>query len=49
MRLNTKNHVDGNPALSLFLCKQIIEAHDGQIKIMNAENGAKVIVVFPRK
>lgn len=45
---NTKNHVDKNPALSLFLCKQIIEAHNGQIEIMNIQNGVIVSVTIPK-
>ncbi|MBZ0243164.1 MAG: hybrid sensor histidine kinase/response regulator [Bacteroidales bacterium] len=43
----TKAHVDKNPGLSLFLCKQIIEAHEGEIDIMNTENGALVILKLP--
>ncbi|MBI9034580.1 MAG: hybrid sensor histidine kinase/response regulator [Bacteroidales bacterium] len=45
---NTNNHVDQNPALSLFLCKQIIEAHDGKIEIMNTNKGARVTVIIPK-
>lgn len=43
----TKAHVDKNPALSLFLCKQIIEAHEGEIEIMNTKNGALVSLKIP--
>jgi K+-sensing histidine kinase KdpD len=45
---NTKSHIDQNPALSLYLCKRIIEAHNGQIQIMNTENGAIVTVSIPK-
>ena len=46
---NTKSHVDGNPALSLFLSKQIIEAHNGKIEMINRANGVRVTVVIPKK
>ncbi len=36
---DVKNHIDQNPALSLFLCKLIIEAHNGQVEFFNAEKG----------
>lgn len=45
---DTKNHIDQNPALSLFLCKQIIEAHNGQAEILNTHNGAMVTVSIPK-
>lgn len=45
---NTSSHIDKNPGLSLFLCKQIIEAHDGQIGTVNTQNGAKVTVTIPK-
>lgn len=45
---NTNTHVDQNPALSLFLCKQIIEAHNGQIETMNTQDGAIVSVTIPK-
>jgi two-component system sensor histidine kinase/response regulator len=44
---NTKIHVDENPALSLFLSRQIVEAHNGQIEIMNTTKGARVNVILP--
>lgn len=43
----TKRHVDKNPALSLYLCKQIIEAHEGDIQLMTTQNGASVNVKLP--
>ncbi|MEQ6122139.1 hybrid sensor histidine kinase/response regulator [Reichenbachiella sp. MALMAid0571] len=45
---NTKTHVNKNPGLSLFLCKQIIEAHNGQIEIMNTQKGAIVKLILPK-
>ena len=45
---NTSAHIDQNPALSLFLCKQIIEAHDGKIEIENTQKGAKITVTIPK-
>ena len=44
---DTKNHIDKNPALSLFLCKLIIEAHDGQIEFFNTPKGAIVKIYLP--
>lgn len=44
----TNSHIDQNPALSLFLCKKIIEAHNGKIEIGNTQNGAKVSFVLPK-
>jgi len=44
---NTKTHMDGNPSLSLFLCKQIIDAHEGQIEISNKGKGVMVTVTLP--
>lgn len=44
----TDSHIDQNPALSLFLCKKIIEAHNGKIEIGNTQNGAKVSFVLPK-
>lgn len=44
----TNSHIDQNPALSLFLCKKIIEAHNGNIEIGNTQNGAKVSFVLPK-
>ena len=48
MLLRTNSHIDQNPALSLFLCKKIIEAHNGKIEIGNTQNGAKVSFVLPK-
>ncbi|MCG2419688.1 hybrid sensor histidine kinase/response regulator [Aequorivita sp. F47161] len=45
---STKSHIDQNPALSLFLSKQIIEAHKGYIETENTPTGAKVKVVIPK-
>jgi len=39
---DTNIHVDNNPSLSLFLCKQIIDAHDGQLEISNTGKGVLV-------
>ncbi|MFA6872180.1 MAG: hybrid sensor histidine kinase/response regulator [Bacteroidaceae bacterium] len=44
---STKLHVDDNPSLSLFLCKQIVEAHNGQLAISNTEKGVVVTVTLP--
>lgn len=44
----TNSHIDQNPALSLFLCKKIIEAHNGNLEIGNTQNGAKVSFVLPK-
>ena len=46
---NTKTHIDQNPALSLFLCKQIIEAHNGYIEIINLKNGVLTTITLPKK
>ncbi len=45
---DTKNHIDQNPALSLFLCKLVIEAHDGQIEFFNTQKGAIVKIHLPK-
>ena len=39
--------MDDNPSLSLFLCKQIIESHEGQLKISNTKKGVMVTVSLP--
>lgn len=44
---DTKTHMDGNPSLSLFLCKQIIDFHEGQLKINNTKKGVVVTVTIP--
>lgn len=44
----TKSHIDHNPALSLFLSKLIIEAHEGSIEISNTEKGAQVTLSMPK-
>jgi len=44
---DTYKHIDSNPSLSLFLCKQIIEAHQGQLSIGNTEKGVLVTVSLP--
>ncbi|NQU52124.1 MAG: hypothetical protein HQ522_06250 [Bacteroidetes bacterium] len=33
------NHIDGNPGLSLYLCKLIVNAHGGTIVNENTSNG----------
>lgn len=43
----TYTHIDQNPSLSLFLCKQIIEAHNGKMEITNTQNGDRVSVTIP--
>lgn len=43
----TKSHVDENPALSLFLCKQIMDAHTGQIDLKNTNDGVIVTLTIP--
>lgn len=45
---DTKNHVDKNPALSLFLCNQIVDAHSGRLTTRNTPNGALVTVCLPK-
>ncbi len=45
----TDKHIDHNPALSLFLCKLIAEAHGGGIQISNTEKGASVLIKLPKK
>jgi len=45
---DTQTHVDKNPALSLFLCNQIVTAHDGQLTVQNTPQGAKVTVELPK-
>ena len=42
----SKNHVDSNPGLSLFLCNQIITAHDGTIENGNNLNGGAYVRVY---
>lgn len=42
-----KNHLDHNPGISLFLCKQIIYAHNGSIINFNTEDGASVKFDIP--
>ena len=44
---DTKIHMDDNPSLSLFLCKQIIDFHEGQLKINNTKKGVVVTVTIP--
>ena len=39
-------HIDGNPGLELYLCKLIVENHQGQLKIKN-DNGALVEIQLP--
>lgn len=46
---NTKIHVNDNPALSIFLSKQIVDAHDGLLEIVNTEKGVLVTVTLPKK
>ncbi len=43
---NSSEHVDHNPGLDLYLCKLIIEAHNGTISLKN-ENGGKVEITIP--
>ena len=43
---DTKTHMDGNPSLSLFLCKQIIDFHEGQLEIRNTKKGVIVTVIL---
>lgn len=42
----TTQHVDSNPCLDLYLSKLIIEAHGGNLTLIN-ENGAKVEINLP--
>lgn len=44
---SNKSHIDLNPGLSLFLCKQIIEAHKGSLEIINTTKGAIVNIMIP--
>lgn len=44
---STPSHIDGNPSLSLFLCKQIIDAHNGAIQISNTPDGVVVAIYLP--
>ena len=44
---DTKTHMDDNPSLSLFLCKQIIDFHEGQLEIRNTKKGVVVTVTIP--
>lgn len=45
---DTKNHVDSNPGLGLFLSNQIIRAHGGTIKNGNNKDiGAFVKIILP--
>lgn len=41
-------HVDENPGLSLFLCKQIIEAHNGKIEMEDTPESVVVTVSIPK-
>jgi two-component system sensor histidine kinase/response regulator len=40
-------HIDQNPGLSLYLCKLIVEAHNGKVRTANTENGARITVELP--
>jgi len=41
-------HIDNNPSLSLFLCKQIIDILEGQIEISNTGKGVLVKISLPK-
>ena len=46
----SRSRNSGGYGLGLYLTKQIVDAHDGQISIRNHENtGAEVCVIFPIK
>ena len=46
----SRSRSSGGYGLGLYLTKQIVDAHDGQISIRNHENtGAEVCVIFPIK
>ncbi len=45
---STDKHIDHNPALSLFLCKLIAEAHRGSIEVGNTIKGASVLIKLPK-
>lgn len=46
---NTKNHVDQNPALSLFLSKLIIETHGGKLDFSNTQKGVIIQISLPKQ
>ena len=46
---NTQNHVNLNPALSLYLCKQIVLAHNGSLMLENTKNGVQVKIFIPKR
>lgn len=41
------NNINQSPGISLFLCKQIIYAHGGEVENYNTENGARVVFKIP--
>lgn len=43
---SSSKHLDNNPGLDLYLCKLIVEAHKGSIKITN-DNGGVVKIELP--
>lgn len=43
----TDKHIDKNPALSLYSCKQIIQAHNGIVETQNTAQGVVVDVHLP--
>lgn len=43
---SSSKHIDNNPGLDLYLCKLIVEAHKGSIKITN-DNGGVVKIELP--
>lgn len=43
---SSSKHIDNNPGLELYLCKLIVEAHKGSIKIAN-DNGGIVKIKIP--
>lgn len=43
---SSSKHIDNNPGLDLYLCKLIVEAHKGSIKITN-DNGGVVQIEIP--
>lgn len=43
---SSSKHIDNNPGLDLYLCKLIVEAHKGTIKITN-DNGGVVKIELP--
>jgi K+-sensing histidine kinase KdpD len=43
-------HIDQNPGLNIAFVKLIMDAHHGEIKVMNnKQNGAKVKLIFKNK